>query len=197
MVNDITQYYINRTALITKNWKRPVPLKSCDGLISYSGCNSEQIESFLEIYATLNDGKPLGSHHIQRIMLYHEILCFIAIDTRVNDVIGISMHYFNQRDFDEDSIHLGYIGIMPNYRGQYIGYNLGTYYLKYYAQNTDVKDVSTRVSLNNTASLKCKMRQGFKINERYYDNTMHEERFYMMCPLSIYKNSSLTQASNN
>ena len=43
-----------------------------------------------------------------------------------------------------------------------------------------IQGISSRVSLNNKASLQSNLKLGFKPVEQYFDKQMNEERFYLI-----------------
>ena len=102
-------------------------------------------------------------------------------------IIGFCFHYFNRLDLEEHTIHEGYIGLLPEYRGRGLGRELGKYALNHFADKTKLHGVSSRVSLNNQASLTAHLKLGYKIREKYYDTDMREERVYLTCDLDQYR----------
>lgn len=45
-------------------------------------------------------------------------MLFVATDSNNNQIIGMDMFYFNPRDLNENTVHEGFIGVLPEYQGQ-------------------------------------------------------------------------------
>ena len=99
-----------------------------------------------------------------------------------NDLIGFNLYYFNQRDFKENTIHEGLIGVEEKYQGKGIATKMRLIAKKNFSKS-NLHGVSSRISINNTASLKAAENLGFKPVEKYYDSLKKEERYYMVCKL--------------
>ena len=106
-------------------------------------------------------------------------LCFVIEDKNKN-VLGINFYYFNKRDYQERTIHEAFIGISETARGKGLATALRTRTISHFGHSF-LKGISSRVSLNNEASLKSALKLGFKPIEKYYDENMNEERYYLVC----------------
>jgi RimJ/RimL family protein N-acetyltransferase len=100
----------------------------------------------------------------------------------MNLLIGTELYYFNQRDLQEKTIHQGFRGILPAWQGRGIGTLLTGYAISHF-KNSKIDGISSRVSLNNLASLRSNMKLGFKPVEEYFDKDMCENRYYLVRPL--------------
>lgn len=137
---------------------------------------------------------PLISHKFNifnklLLFLLGNKICFVVLD-RLNNYrpIGYSFYYFNKRDILEKTIHRGYIGILPEYHGKGIGSQFDRIIIDHFARNSDLKGISSRVSINNIASYTMHIRSGFVPVERYFDTHLKEEREYMICDLDKFRN---------
>lgn len=107
-------------------------------------------------------------------------LLFVASDSKNNQIVGIDMFYFNPRDFNENTVHEGFIGVLPEYQGQGIATIMRQQAIKHFKKN-GLAGISTRISNNNLGSLYSAEKLGFKPVEEYYDEAMGEERYYLVC----------------
>ena len=162
---------------------------SCINDILVTSCNHKLFRH------VLNTSKKLSieqkSNIFNKLILYllGNKTCFVVCDKLNNHkVIGYSNYYFNKRDVIENTIHRGYIGILPEYHGKGIGQEFDRIIINHFAKNTELKGISSRVSINNTASYKMHIKSGFVPVERYYDPFMEEEREYMICDLDKFRN---------
>ncbi len=94
--------------------------------------------------------------------------------------MGMDMFYLNPRDFQEDTIHEGFIGVLPDHEGQGIASQMRKQAIEHFKQN-GFKGISTRISKTNFASLNSARKLGFKVVEKYFDAGMNECRYYLIC----------------
>lgn len=107
---------------------------------------------------------------------------FVATDNKTNKVMGIDMFYFNPRDFNENTVHEGFIGVLSEYQGQGIATIMRKQAIKHFKENR-LAGISTRISKNNLGSLYSAEKLGFKPVDEYYDEAMDEQRYYLVCNL--------------
>lgn len=105
-------------------------------------------------------------------------LVLIVEDNTTKKIIGFVCLYFNQIDFQENSIHLAQIGINNFYQGLGLSKEMHKFLINHF-QKTDLDAISIRISLNNTPSLNSALHCGYKPIEKYYDNSLNEYRFYL------------------
>lgn len=153
----------------------------------FSGCSSRTVSSVMNLYQKFHEGKKLGLSKNLLLHLAGEKLCLVVTDEQTNEIVGYSLYYFNARDRKEGTVHEGDTYLLPEYRGQGIGTAQRRHALYHFARCPFLKGVSSRVSLNNHASLKSNENLGFKPIERYFDRCMNEERVYMVCDLAPYR----------
>lgn len=117
-------------------------------------------------------------------------LSFALIDDSRNEVVGLGLYYFNARDLRDGTVHVGFTGIAPYLRGRGIGTKLRRHALRHFARTSFIRGVSSRVSLNNPASLVSNINLGFKERERYFDPILEVERVYLVCDLAPYRSKN-------
>lgn len=150
--------------------------------IQISGLTLDKINEYTHIYEELN--YPTKIDFLKKIILktIGKKCCFIARDLDSNNIIAISLFYFNLKDFYEHSIHEGFIGVIKNYQGRGIATMLRAYTLSHFS-NFKIKAISTIIDTNNPASLNSAKKLGFKIQEKYIDNCSNSEKYYLKCNL--------------
>jgi hypothetical protein len=152
-----------------------------DKEIVIRGASIKELKEALCIYSVYNNNDKIG---ISRYMVYLFVsrkMVFIARDISVNRIIGTELYYFNQRDLREKTVHQGFRGILPAWQGRGMGTSLTACAVNHF-KNSKIDGISSRVSLNNLASLRSNMKLGFRPVEAYFDENMHENRYYLICP---------------
>lgn len=136
------------------------------------------------IYKELNNGAHLSFlRGILFCLLGKHLMLLASHRTESeNTIIGMNMYYFNPRDINENTIHEGFIGVIPEAAGQGIATQMRKIAKAHFA-SLGIKGISTRISLNNVASLRSAEKLGSEPVEKYYDSHLNEERYYMVCKL--------------
>jgi len=98
-------------------------------------------------------------------------------------MLGFNMFYFNFRDLQEGTIHEGFIGVKAEARGLGIATAMRQDIFSNFAKTT-LKGVSSRISVNNHSSMAVAKKVGLEPVERYFDEIIGEERYYLVCDLS-------------
>jgi GNAT superfamily N-acetyltransferase len=140
-----------------------------------------------DLYASINAGERLGFPKKALLWLLGPRLCLVACDDR-NDLVAMTLFYFNARDWREDTVHASYNGLRESAQGAGLGTFLLQHALESFARS-GLAGASSRVSLNNLAALKTNQKAGFVPVETYFDPLMDEERHYLVCDLRRYKKS--------
>lgn len=148
----------------------------------YQGLSKEYFQDFLRLKKELSDNRDLSRIQKTLYKIVGDRLVLIAIDTQPNKLVGLNMFYFNKRDLHENSVHEGFIGVSSQYQGKKIATTMRKKVKLHFMKN-NLKGISSRVSLNNQGSLRSALKVGFKPVEKYYDNTLGEERYYLVCDL--------------
>lgn len=136
-----------------------------------------------ELYASLNDGERLGLPKTIVLRLAGARLCLIARHVDSGEVVGMVIYYFNARDRKEGTVHEGYIGLREAERGRGLGTFMRRHALRNFARS-GLSGVSSRISTGNLASLRSNRSLGFVTVETYFDPSMGEKRYYLICDLS-------------
>lgn len=152
--------------------------------ILYRGMSSSDEPQVLRLYFALNNGARLSllRRWLYRFVGNKLILLAIVQDKDGDSVIGMNMYYLNQRDIVDETIHEGFIGVSPSLAGRGIASNLRKIAMTHFAAN-GFKGISSRISLDNQASLSSGQKLGFQPVEKYYDSAMAKERYYLICNL--------------
>lgn len=152
------------------------------GTYIIQGCKYHQLKEAETVYRDLN-GKNFSN--IQKILLklYSKKSLLVAVDKSTHKIVSINLFYVNHRDYIENTIHGGYIGVLPDYEGKGIATNMRKF-AKSYFKKSGFSGISSRISKNNIASLKTAEKVGFTPIEEYYDNILGEERYYLRCNLN-------------
>lgn len=164
---------------------RTVTTKSGD-IVILRGARKSDITAIDRMFAQLHDGASLGRNRQLLYRLSGHSLVVVAEEEDANSVIGIGLYYFNARDVRERTVHQGFRGVEPARQGCGIGSVITRHAIKHFAR-TRLSGISSRVSLDNTGSLKSNEKLGFKPVERYFDPQLNEERYYLVCDLSKWR----------
>jgi hypothetical protein len=97
-------------------------------------------------------------------------------------LMGFSIYYFNPRDIEEGTIHLGFYATQVNARGKGVATSMKLQAKHHFGQ-CRLYGISSRISLSNIASLRVAKKVGFRPVEKYYDPASREERYYLICPI--------------
>lgn len=98
-------------------------------------------------------------------------------------VIAMNMYYRNDRDFRDNTIHEGFIGVSALFEGRGIATRMRNLAKNHFAR-AGLSGISTRISISNHASLRSAEKVGFSPIDSYWDHDMCEHRYYMICRLS-------------
>ena len=183
----LTALFLARNIWKTRNI--PVIPKKSLSQVEFLPCTKDFVPSVAQLYSEFHQGRNLGVAKKSLLKLAGKKLCLVVRDKETGKIVGFSLYYFNSRDLKEKTVHSGFIGLLPEYRGRGIGTERGLHALRHFGRSQSLRGISCRVSLNNTASLKSTNKVGFKEKERYYDPIMGEERVYLVCDLAPYRES--------
>lgn len=152
----------------------------------FCGCRRSLLISVIALYEEIN-GITMGLRQRLVLWLWGNRLCVVTVNKKNRQVVGVGFFYFNKRDFGENTIHEGFIGFLPDYRGRGLGTAQRLYSIEHFAKHLFLEGVSSRISLNNIASLKSNISLGYRPQEKYFDSAMGEDRFYLVCDLNVYR----------
>lgn len=150
-------------------------------------CKPRLVPYVANLYSLFHSGLNLGKARRLLLYLLGQKVCIVVCDRQTQKIVGYSLFYFNIRDCKERTIHEGDTGLLSEFRGRGLGTELRRHALYHFARSSFLKGVSSRVSLNNVASLKSNKNLGFEVVEKYFDPCMNEERVYLVCDLEPYR----------
>lgn len=173
---------------ILKFSKSKLKLKNFHSIESFTNANlkirsynyADEV-SVRKLYKELN-GIDLSIYHRELYRREGDKLLFISIDKKTNKIVGMDMFYFNSRDFKENTVHEGFIGVLPESQGQGIATKMRQEAIKHFQKN-GLSGISSRISIDNLGSLRSAEKLGFKPVEEYCDDKMNERRYYLVCDL--------------
>lgn len=153
-----------------------------DGLL-FRGSSASDVKAISEIYQELNDRtvfswiqRGIYSLFGQRFLLVVEQIDGIG----AFKIVGINIYYFNKRDVRENTVHEGFIGVIPEMCGQGIATKMRQMAIRHFKM-AGFSGISTRISLSNKASLASAIKIGFQPIEDYQEPSTGERRYYMVC----------------
>ena len=149
----------------------------------FRGYSSLDEDVVAKIYHQLNDGAVFSP--MQR-RLYHRIgrRCLFVVEQRErvgsSKIVGMNIYYMNKKDIKENTIHEGFIGVVPEASGRGVATKMRQLAIQHF-KLAGFSGVSTRISLNNSASLMSAKKIGFEPVEEYQEPSTGEKRYYMIC----------------
>lgn len=153
------------------------------GELLFRGYSASDAAAISEIYQELNDGAVFS--RIQR-ELYSRVgrRCMLVVEQRdpfgASKIVGMNMYYLNKRDIQENTIHEGFVGVVPEASGRGIATQMRKIAMRHF-KSAGLSGISTRISLNNVASLMSAKKVGFQAVEEYKEPSTGEQRCYMVC----------------
>ena len=151
--------------------------------IVISGVSRKELKDIYAVYARIYNNKyPKIQSRIVYFFLSQKCV-FSAKEKTTGKIIGIMLFYKTKRDVIENTIHIGFTGILPEFQGQKIGTKITVHSVNHF-KKSNLNGISTRISLNNLPSLKTYMGLGFKPVDKYFDKKINEERYYLICPFN-------------
>jgi ribosomal protein S18 acetylase RimI-like enzyme len=174
--------FINRNILYSRCLGN-IPLNAMNDNIDIGGVSHSYLKECFAIYSYFNNDKRLNAAKRMIYFFISRKTIFYAKNRTTGQIVGIELYYFNRKDILEKTVHQGFSGVLPEWQGQGIGTMLRSHALNHFRAN-GFDGVSSRVSLNNLPSLKSNMKLGFKPVEKYFDQSMNEERYYLICPFN-------------
>jgi len=161
----------------------PLFLESNSNGLKIRGANSNELNEVNRIYEKLNF-QSLSKYQRIQFKIHSKKTVIVAeqyIDGK-KKLVGMNMYYLNPRDFSDDTIHEGFIGVMPESEGQGIATQMRIL-AKEHFRDAGFRGISTRISKNNLGSLNSAKKLGFEPVEAYFDTVMNEDRYYLICNL--------------
>lgn len=172
-------FFILRNIYASFFLKKIIQVPFNEEIIIY-GASRNELREALHIYSFFNKDKIGLIKYIAYIFISEKVV-FVAKDMFMNKIIGMELYYFNSQDIRENTIHQGFRGILSAWQGKGIGTSITGHAINHF-KNSKIDGISSRVSLNNLASLRSNMKLGFRPVEEYFDKNMQEKRYYLICP---------------
>lgn len=152
-----------------------------EGRFVYRGMINRDLRNLSILIGQLNNG--IGFTPIRRFLylLFGDRLVVVAEIETVEgpNLVGVDLYYFNARDIAEQTVHEGFIGVNPSFRGLRIAGKMRALAVDHFSKN-GLNGISTRISLSNEASLKSARMLGFEVAESYTDPISGHDRFYLV-----------------
>lgn len=150
------------------------------GNLFLRGADIHDLQQIESIYRRLN-GIAFSVHNKKLLKNCPRKLLVIAEKEIAGQkqIVGMDLFYMNPRDFKEQTIHEGFIGVLPEHEGQGIATKMRKYAMAHF-HLAGFSGISTRISKNNKGSLHSAEKLGFKLREHYFDTVMQEERYYLV-----------------
>lgn len=153
------------------------------GEFIFRGYTELDADAIAEIYHQLNGGAVFS--RVQR-KLYRHIgkRCLFVVEQNntlgSSKIVAMNMYYLNRRDVRENTIHEGFIGVVPEVGGQGIATKMRQMAVEQF-RVSGFSGISTRISLDNSPSIISAKKIGFQPVEEYQDTSTGEQRYYMIC----------------
>ncbi|MCU4311798.1 GNAT family N-acetyltransferase [Acinetobacter variabilis] len=149
------------------------------------GCKRNELKKVADFLEKMNNNAISSPYRKVVYYLFSNKTIFIVLNKgQVSDtkVLGVNLYYINYKDFKNSTVHGGYIGVLPENQGVGIATNLRNAAKKHFFK-AKFLGISSRISINNKASLKTAQKMGYVVEYKYYDSSLNEERYYMICKL--------------
>ena len=149
----------------------------------FRGADINDLSQIKWLYKKLSGNKLSGSNI--KLLKYCAKKLVIIAEKEINGskkIIGMDLYYMNPRDFQDFTVHEGFIGVLPEYEGQGIATQMRKHAITHF-KKAGFKGISTRISKSNIGSLRSAEKLGFKPVEEYFDSLKNEDRYYMVCKL--------------
>lgn len=146
------------------------------------GYRVSDMESVYALYNQLNDG-AVFSFAQRALYRYIGSRCLFVVEQTdsvgIGSIVGMNMYYVNKQDVLENTIHEGFIGVVPELNGRGIATAMRQAAALHF-ESAGFYGITTRISLNNKASLVSAKKIGFEPHEEYTDMVTGDRRYYMI-----------------
>jgi len=149
--------------------------------ITYRWFISSDALEVKQLLVKLNNGVGFsGRELLYRFFGSRLVLLATVKEDLVEKIIGVNLYYFNFIDIEQRTVHEGFVGVHPNYRGRGVAPLLREQARKHLEQGIVLRGISTRISVKNKASMKVVDSPNAEIFERYWDPITNEARVYLI-----------------
>ncbi|RTR05034.1 GNAT family N-acetyltransferase [Halomonas nitroreducens] len=162
--------------------RRHSPMPAQQGAVAvYRGMAADEYAQVLALYADFHRGRRPDwlKRALCRFAGDRLVLVAVLEEQAGPRVVGMDLFYATPRDRREGTIHEGFIGVHPEVAGRGVATALRGAAIAHFAAQ-GYRGISTRISLDNPASLASAARQGFMPRERYRDPATGCERQYLV-----------------
>lgn len=163
------------------SFKIPIVKSETQNGITYRGMHRSELNTINKLHILMNGGSNIA---LARRFVYWLVGSRIVIvvskqENGKEKIIGFNMFYFNKQDVKQNTIHGGFIGVDNNYQDLGIGSKLRKKGVEHFRQ-TYLSGMSSRIDLDNKASLAVTLKAGFEPVEQYKDPVTGLERYYLI-----------------
>lgn len=172
-------YFFKKTVIRCKSFNF-IHESACERIF-LRGADISDFSQLVPIYEQLNGVSFSISN--KKLLEYCSKKLIIVAEKKVNGnklMVGMNLFYMNPRDFKDQTVHEGFVGVLPDYQGQGIATRMRKHAISHFSKS-GFKGISTRISRNNVGSLQSAEKLGFKSIEEYFDPNMGEDRYYLIC----------------
>jgi RimJ/RimL family protein N-acetyltransferase len=147
----------------------------------YTSASFDDIVELESIYVDLNGTRFRRPQRLSLLFNIRKRLLVVKTNENGSEkIVGMNFYYLNNKDLKEKTIHEGFIGVLPNHRGQGLATEMRKIAILHFSRSR-FKGISTRISKKNLGSLRSAEKLGFVPAEEYFDFNMDETRYYMVC----------------
>ncbi len=166
--------------LIAARRLAPMPVQEV-GRFRYRGMAPGDYAPVMSLYAELHGGRRPDALKRALCRFAGDRLVMVAVreDAHGASIVGMDLFYQTARDRRAGTIHEGFIGVHPEAAGRGVATALRGAAVAHFATH-GYRGISSRISLDNAASLASATRQGFVPEERYRDPVTGSERLYLV-----------------
>ena len=111
------------------------------------GCLKSELKEAEKTYKILS-GR--GFSRVQRVLLRlfsdKNLIITISDQNGYKKIVGVNLYYINHRDFKENTIHEGYIGVLPEFEGQGIATKMRVHAIEQFKKSSFFGISSTMMS---------------------------------------------------
>lgn len=149
------------------------------GSIRTFGLDGETYPQAKELYEKFNSSRRLGR---SRRLLYHIFGSRLVVACKDQDgkLLGAAFYYFNERDVKDGTVHQSFSVVDSSARGKGVATEIRRSAILHFSNN-GFKGLSSRVSIENKASLSSNYKLGFVSREIYTDPVTGLARHYLVC----------------
>ncbi|QIB52617.1 hypothetical protein [Pseudomonas sp. OIL-1] len=174
-----------QAALIFRDLKMslrlPAVQSETENGITYRGMHRSELTSINNLYVLMNGGSNIA---LARRFVYwlvgNKIVIVVSKKEQGEEkIIGLNMFYFNKKDVRQNTIHDGFVGIEHSFQGLGIGSRLRRKGVVNFG-GTYLSGISSRIDVDNKASLAVTLKVGAEPVEQYTDPVTGAERYYLI-----------------